>query len=506
MRVAPPSRPRHAPDPQGTARCGRHMSVAAETATARGPSAQRLSFRQTALFSFGDVVDGTITYGVGAFVFYYLTAVVGLSGTVVGALLALSIVCDAVLDPLIGSISDTTRSRYGRRLPFMFVAGFPAAVAFAMLYAVPEALGGWAVPVYVGTVLVLLRLSMSFFYLPYVAASAELSDVYAERSKIALYRSFFGCAANVVLLVLGYWVFMRGREGLLNREAYAAFGATIAVIAVAAALVSAFSAYSMRSRLKTPALEPGRRMRLMFSGLIEVVRNPSFWALFLCCLLFWVAGGLAGTLTLHANLYFWRLPETIVGLFPVISIAGYLAGLPVCSALLHMFEKRNVALIGLALTSCTQLLPVSLRLSGLLPHGEPTYLVLASFTFVGGAAGCCAFVPWGSMMADAADEHELLFGTRREALYFASLLLAVKSAVGLGGLLAGLALDAIRFPRDVASINGPLPAQMVDNLGLIQGPVAAAIGVVAALMLLGYKIDRQALTRIQAALAARAAA
>jgi GPH family glycoside/pentoside/hexuronide:cation symporter len=247
-------------------------------------------------------------------------------------------------------------------------------------------------------------------------------------------------------------------------------------------------------------------MALMFGGLAEVARNPSFWFLFLCCLLFWVAGGLAGTLTLHANLYFWRLPENIIGFFPILSIAGYLAGLPFCSMLLQRFEKRNVALIGLALVSCTQLLPVTLRLNGLLPDGEPTYIVLASFIFLGGAAGCCAFVPWGSMMADAADEHELLFGTRREALYFASLLLAVKSAVGLGGLLAGFALDFIRFPRDVASITGPLPQDVVDTLGLIQGPVAAAIGVVAALLLLGYKIDRTALMRIQSALAAKTAA
>jgi GPH family glycoside/pentoside/hexuronide:cation symporter len=478
----------------------------AVAATVTDVRAERLKFGQISFVSFGDVVDGTISFGVGAFVFYYLTAVIGLPGTIVGGLLAFSITCDAVLDPLIGSISDTTRSRFGRRLPFMFIAGFPAALAFALLYAIPESLSGGALVFYVGAMLVLLRLSMSFFYLPYVAASAELSDIYSERSKIALYRSFFGCAANVVLLVLGYWVFMRGREGLLDREAYAAFGVTIALIGITAALVSAFATYGIRARLKTPVLMPGRRMALMFGGLAEVARNPSFWFLFLCCLLFWVAGGLAGTLTLHANLYFWRLPENIIGFFPILSIAGYLAGLPFCSMLLQRFEKRNVALIGLALVSCTQLLPVTLRLNGLLPDGEPTYIVLASFIFLGGAAGCCAFVPWGSMMADAADEHELLFGTRREALYFASLLLAVKSAVGLGGLLAGFALDFIRFPRDVASITGPLPQDVVDTLGLIQGPVAAAIGVVAALLLLGYKIDRTALMRIQSALAAKTAA
>ena len=202
------------------------MSEAAATVT-NNIRDERLKLGRIAFFSFGDVVDGTISFGFGAFVFYYLTAVIGLPGTIVGGLLAFSITCDAVLDPLIGSISDTTRSRFGRRLPFMFIAGFPAALAFALLYAIPESLSGGALVFHVGAMLVLLRLSMSFFYLPYVAASAELSDIYSERSKIALYRSFFGCAANVVLLVLGYWVFMRGREGLLDREAYAAFGVTI---------------------------------------------------------------------------------------------------------------------------------------------------------------------------------------------------------------------------------------------------------------------------------------
>ena len=69
--------------------------------------------------------------------------------------------------------------------------------------------------------------------------------------------------------------------------------------------------------------------------------------------------------------------------------------------------------------------------------------------------------------------------------------------------LAGLALDFIRFPRDVASITGTLPPDVVDTLGLIQGPVAAAIGVTAALLLLGYRIDRTALARIQTTLAER---
>jgi GPH family glycoside/pentoside/hexuronide:cation symporter len=121
-------------------------------------------------------------------------------------------------------------------------------------------------------------------------------------------------------------------------------------------------------------------------------------------------------------------------------------------------------------------------------------------------AGTFGFVPIGSMLADAADEHELLFDRRREGLYFAGLFLAVKAAAGLGGFLGGIALEAIDFPRDVSTIaSHPLPRETVAWLGLIQGPFAAAIGVLSAVALIGYRIDRKGLEHIQSELARRRA-
>jgi GPH family glycoside/pentoside/hexuronide:cation symporter len=476
---------------------------AQEQVIAFHPNRQALAFHEKAQFATGDVVDGVINFGVATFIFYYLTAVCGLSGTVAGTMLALSTISDAFLDPLIGSISDHTRSRFGRRLPYMFAAAVPTAVSFALLFSVPSFLTGWTLAAYVGIVLLSLRLSMSFYFLPYAAVGAELSTDYAERSIVFAYRTFFNCVGNIVLLVLGYWVFMYGPKGLLDRVAYSHFGWTCAAVALIAGLTSAFAILSLRGRLR-PVDPKGVGSLHLTNEIRDIVRSRSFWFLFLCCLLFWTSAGLAATLGIHANLYFWRLPPDIIGLLPLIAIIGYAAGIPLCTLLLQSFEKRNVALMGLTLTCGTQLFPAPLRLLGLLPDGDALYWILGIVSFLGGMAGTCAFVPWGSMMADAADEHELLFGSRREGLYFAGLFLSIKAAVGLGGFLGGTCLDLIHFPRDVASIaTHPLPPDVVTNLGLVQGPLAALIGVASALVLLGYRIDRQELARIQLGIAKR---
>jgi GPH family glycoside/pentoside/hexuronide:cation symporter len=482
---------------------GSTEALAGELPAAFHAGRKPLSFIDKAQFATGDLVDGIVNYGVGTFIFYYLTAVCGISGTVTGTILVLSTCSDAFLDPLIGSVSDNTRSRFGRRLPYMFIAAFPTALFFGLLFSIPLALKGALLAVYVGFILLGLRLSTSFYFLPYAAVSAELSTEYSERSLVFAYRTLLNCVGNVILLVLGYYVFMHGQAGLLNHTAYVGFAWTCAAIALAGALTSAFAVSRMRGRLRP--VEPGglRSLRIA-TELREISQNRSFWYLFLCCLLFWTAIGLAATLGIHANLYFWHLPANIIGLLPLINIVGYAVGVPLCTLTLRWFEKRNVAIIGLALACSTLAIPVLLQLLGVLPQGNPLYAILGVVAFLGGMAGTFAFVPWGSMMSDAADEHELLFGSRREGLYFAGLFLSVKAAAGVGGFLGGLCLDLIHFPRDVASIaTHPLPHDVVTNLGLVQGPLAAVVGMLSALMLLGYRIDRSALERIQSAIAKR---
>jgi GPH family glycoside/pentoside/hexuronide:cation symporter len=105
------------------------------------------------------------------------------------------------------------------------------------------------------------------------------------------------------------------------------------------------------------------------------------------------------------------------------------------------------------------------------------------------------------MMADAADEHEHLFGRRREGLYFAGLGFANKAAVGIGVLLAGVALDLIRFPSDIGQTTGAVLSQdVMVGLVLVWGPFPAVIAVVSMLIFASYNITRERHSKIALAL------
>jgi len=112
----------------------------------------------------------------------------------------------------------------------------------------------------------------------------------------------------------------------------------------------------------------------------------------------------------------------------------------------------------------------------------------------GGTVGAVVSIAFQSAMTDAADEHEHLFGTRRESLYYAGLNLSAKAASGLGVFLAGIGLDLIKFPTDMAAHGGAglrIPPDVLARFGLIFGPGAAAIYTLAMLVFLFYRLDRR---------------
>ena len=96
------------------------------------------------------------------------------------------------------------------------------------------------------------------------------------------------------------------------------------------------------------------------------------------------------------------------------------------------------------------------------------------------------------MMADAADEHELLFGVRREGLFFSGLSFAVKASSGIGGFLAGLGLDLIHFPTALVASGKTLQfnAVLVRNLGLVSSPLPGVLSFIAPLFLITYSLTR----------------
>lgn len=446
--------------------------------------------------------------GVNAFIFFYYTAVLGLSGGMVGLALAIAMAVDAVFDPLVGSLSDNVRSRFGRRLPVMLIGAPLAALTLGLLFAPPSNLSpfllfGWLTATKIG-----LRGFASMFNLPYFALGAEMADDYVERSRIVAWRNFGGIVIGVLITFLGYGYFFAGEGGLQKLDNYPRFGWTIAGIVLAGAAVCCAGVWAYASRLPQPKTPP----RPMLSGLgpeaAEIFRNPSFRTLFLSALLAYIAAGLNGALNSHMMVFVWKVrPETIQFISYAL-LLGVTMGVIMTPLLLRVMEKRTAVLWGIVLVVICWSLLAGLRAAGLFTlTGDAVLPWLSANAWLAGVGVGLMAVAYPSMMADAADEHEVLFGHRREGMYFAGLGFAAKSAAGAGALLGGIALDLVGFPKEAGrEAHAVLAPDVLSGLALTFGPISGIIAVIASAWLIPYRITRERHLTLSEALKAKRAA
>jgi GPH family glycoside/pentoside/hexuronide:cation symporter len=480
-----------------------------ETAVVKGAAEsgapEPLSPVQKTIYSAGDFVDAVTGVALGQFLLFFLTAVVGMSGSAAGTVLALTLIVDAFADPLVGYVSDNARGKFGRRHPFMLASVVPLAVSIGLLFSIPRFSSPILLFGYVMAVLLLLRFAYSVFILPYIALGAELARDYTDRSVLMVYRNFLNICANLLTVVLGFGIFMSGPNGLLTRANYAPFGWTCAAIILVTGAISAFGTLGVRNRMYAIAAPERSAAARVFGELRDVFRNHSFLVLLGTIVIFWISQGTAISLSVHAYTYFWKITPATIQIVLICGTIGLFSGVPVCAYLLRHLEKKVVCTWAIVIVCTLLFLPPVLRIAGLLPEGGRGLEVsLCAFSFVSSIVLTNVFISFNSMMVDATDEHDLLFGVRREGLYFAALSFSGKAALGVGSLVAGVALDLIHFPSDLAAhLHQVIAPLTIIELGLITGPGAAAISALSAFAMTRYRISKSELLRIQAELRKR---
>lgn len=442
-------------------------------------------------YGLGGTVDGVTSNALNFFVMFYATIVCGLDGWIAGLALSLGLVVDAIVDPLIGSLSDGCRARLGRRLPFM-LTGLPlTAVSLTLLFSIPPGLGTAVTFALLLIGSTCLRVSVSLFNLPFLAFGAELTDDHGERSSVAAWRWAAGMTGGLITIVIGFGIFFRGPGGTANRAAYSGFAMASAIAMVIAALGSLVAVARLRHRAH-PAIVDGARLPNTFMRqLAAAARNRSFRVLFVATLLLFVGQGVTFTLNLHASTYFWDLDPQGVQRVALALFAGLLLGAPLVGFIAPRFEKRSLLLASLGGLVFSQTVLVSLRLCGLLPLGNgKTLALLTANSLLTGLSITGAVIAMSAMLADAADEHDLETGCRQEGVMFSGWSFSSKAAGGVGALIAGLALQIARFPTGAGPSAGSLSPYTLRILGFASGPGAAFFSFCGILVLTRYGLDR----------------
>jgi len=460
---------------------------------------------QKLIYGSGALGDGMANAALGL-LFFYMTAVCGLSGTLAGASFVIALLIDSVADPLIGSLSDNTATRFGRRHPWMLASALPLLISVGMLFSAPAMLKDWGLFAYMTAAAVGTRVSLSLFAVPHVALGAELSDDYTERSNIVAYRTVFSVIAAIAGPILIFNVFTHNSAELLHRTGYTPYGWVSAGVAAASAVLCTFGTREMLSRLHV--VEPNRDHPLVRFAreMGEIFRNRNFVILFAGSLLYFTSQGIMTQLNLHNAEFFWKFSNNVLILLQVGQTVGAIAGFPLSSYLQRCIDKHYLLVITLVLICIGQTVVPILRILDVLPAAGPGMLIpVMILNTLNGAAQVIVGVTYYSLTADAADEHEYLFHARREGLFFAGLAFSSKAASALGAFIAGLALDWIAFPSAVAEKGAQLhiPARTITELALIYGPGASFIMALPAFLVFMISFDRTYLFRIQDELSER---
>jgi GPH family glycoside/pentoside/hexuronide:cation symporter len=423
--------------------------------------------------------------------FFYYTQVLGLSGVLTGIAVGLSLCVDAILDPLVGSLSDNIRSRFGRRLPLMLLSIPLVALGFGLIFSPPGGLSEAMLFAWLLGASLIARGATSLFNVPFIALGAELADGYLERSRVVVWRTVIGLLSAVGVILLAYRIYLVPPEGLFKLAAYPPFGWSVA--AVLAVCMAACCAGVARYAMRLPQADTTNRsmIRRLPGEVAEIFSNRSFRTLFFSCLAIMVAIGVNSTTGAHNNTFVWKIGTKEIELLTFVLLIGMLIGVPSAPGLARWFEKRSVVMIGVTMLNLVWLVAPLLWISGLYrPSGAAAVPPLLVMMVVAGFGIGLVLVAFPAMMADAADEHELRFGHRREGLYFSGITFAAKAASGVGVLLAGIGLDLMGMPHKADPALAIDPDALI-RLVIVHGPLAAVISCLGVALIWPYAITRK---------------
>jgi len=441
------------------------------------------------MYGFGSAAYGVKDNGFSYFLLFYYNQVLGLPGAYAGLAILIAMIFDAVSDPLVGFWSDNTRSRWGRRHPFMYASAFPVAFVYFFLWNPPD-LSEFGLFVYLTVASVLVRLFITLYEIPSSAIVAELTDDYDERTRMLGYRYMMGWYGGLAMAVLN-WGFLMVTWGAADATTYRIYGSIGAVVMFVAIVGSSAGLHRYIPYLQPPPDRESYRLRQILGELKQTLANRNFAALFLAGLFAAIGAGVATNFDTYVITHFWEFaPDQWRWVIGSLFIAAVLP-LYIAPRITARWDKKRSAMGIYAFQIVFSAAPVLLRLAGLFPGNDSPWLfpLIWCHTIVNVAVIVTFGIVQSSMLADVVEHSQMSTGRREEGLFFASRSFAAKATSGVGAFIAGIALDLISFPKGAAP--GTVDPQTIWNLGFIYGPLLMSFYLLALGSIGFYRITRR---------------
>jgi GPH family glycoside/pentoside/hexuronide:cation symporter len=444
----------------------------------------RLSRAQRWLYGAGDIGFSLTSTIIGAYFAIFLIDVIGVSPAIAAAAIFVGRTWDYINDPLIGYITDRTRTRWGRRRPFLLFGALPFAAAFTLMWWRPPFAGDLALAIYYAAAYVLYDIAATFVYMPYFALTPELTPDYDERTSLTATRMFFSIAGGLVAFTVP--LMLVGGFQPDHADRVLRMAALFGLISALPLWLVFFSARERPELMQQPPPKLGRSVRAAFSN------RPFLFGLGIY-LFTWVSVSILEAILLFFIKYVVQQEAQSDLIMGLIFGTGIVA-LPLWQWTSRRLNKRLAYVIGIAFWAAVQLVLASLTPATGLP-------VLFGLCVLAGIGISAAHVlPW-AIIPDAIEWGELNTGERHEGMFYSLITLAQKIASSVAVPLALLVLDRTGYVANSAL----QPASAVNGIRMVAGPIPAALLCLGILFALVYPLGRERYAAIATELEARRA-
>lgn len=433
------------------------------TGSKSGTPARKAGFGTLVAYGLGDIYGGGSFMIVGLLFMFYLTEVVGLSPALAGLVFGIGKVWDAVTDPLMGYISDRTRSRFGRRRVYFLAGIVPIMISFILMWVPIRTDSQAALFAYYSAMYMLFATVFTMVMIPYSALAAELSGDYKVRNRLSGARLFFSGFSSLLAATIPKMIIDSSRTE--PAKGYLVMSIIFGIFFGLPWIITYFGTWE-DSHASTTTVS-----RNFMKEFLSIFANKSFRTHILMYVFAYSAMDLLMALFTYYLTYYLRRPgiySVAMGSLMVVQLAM----IPVYVRLANSKGKRFSYILGLSLWL------VGLYATALMSPTTPLLIVAFTCAIIGLGTSAAVFIPY-AILPNVIDVDELMTGRQRSGVYSGSMTLTRKLVQGAIVMpLIGFFLQLVGFQSNQVQTPEVLNKFLIFFLG---GPtLLIAAGIFAA--------------------------
>ena len=422
-------------------------------------------------YAFADLGGGMTDFPIAIFLIPFYTEVIGLGPALVGWIALAAGIYDIFTDPLMGTISDRTRTRFGRRRIYFLVGAVPLGLSFWWLF---SPISGMEAVSFLIAYLVFYT-CMDVVFIPHFSMSAELTPDYDDRTRVQGYNRSFWIIGLLLGVIIPLVLMELVSEG---RSYYSLVGLILGGIMTASVLVTFFGTK------EKPEYWRDQKVSLK-EGIKAIFSNKNYLLLAAANLLYSAGCSIPNTLLIYYAIHWLGVEEDkVLAAVPIYLVASMIS-VPIWVKISKKLEKKPTYILAFLVAAAGAFLTL------LIQPGQ-FYFLYAVFVVAGIGYGGLMAVP-GSMVADVIDFDEYNTGERREGTFFGvwEFFRKASNNTSIWLVLQLLALAGFVQQQEIQ-------APGVDNvIRLMFGGLAGLVYLTGAVVMLCYTYDRKSVDEIQ---------